>query len=268
MHIISTRGLREQGVSQRKLNAALRSGALSRIRRGWYCTPEAHESVVRAVRAGGALTCVSALSLHGVWTMPDPFVHVRIARGVKAIPSEGVRIHWSDARKRESVLVDPVDSALRIAFRCADLRAAVVALDSAMNQGLISAPQAAALAAGSRARHIVGLTDASSQSGLETLVRLALRRRGITVRTQVRIEGVGRVDLLVGDRLVIELDGRAWHDRAGDFDRDRRRDQLLVARGYAVMRASYSQVMEWVELEQSILAVVRRGGHRWPRRRS
>ena len=37
-------------------------------------------------------------------------------------------------------------------------------------------------------------------------------------------------------RLVLEADGRSWHARLEDFDRDRARDNLAVANGYAVLR--------------------------------
>jgi very-short-patch-repair endonuclease len=71
------------------------------------------------------------------------------------------------------------------------------------------------------------------------------------------------VDLLVGDRLVVELDGEQWH--GGDrFEEDRRRDLALVAAGYLVVRISYRQVMnEWDAIERLLLEIIRRRDHRW-----
>jgi very-short-patch-repair endonuclease len=84
----------------------------------------------------------------------------------------------------------------------------------------------------------------------------------------VFIEGVGRVDVLVGDRLVLELDGYGFHATGESFETDRRRDLALAARGYRVIRLSYRQVMfEWNEAERVILSMVRRGEHVRPRRR-
>ncbi|MCS5721904.1 endonuclease domain-containing protein [Herbiconiux sp. CPCC 203407] len=109
--------------------------------------------------------------------------------------------------------------------------------------------------------------DARAESGLETHVRLLLRSVGIRVEVQVQISGVGRVDLLVGDRLVIETDGREWHSDARSFADDKRRDLALVERGYLVLRLSSAQVMFESEL---VLDVVRRllarGEHRWAAR--
>ena len=78
------------------------------------------------------------------------------------------------------------------------------------------------------------------------------------------IAGVGRVDFLIGDRLVLEADGYEWHGERVAFERDRKRDRELVRRGYIVIRATYSQVMD--ELDAIVLAVLdvlRRRDHRW-----
>ncbi|MDR6905382.1 very-short-patch-repair endonuclease [Agromyces sp. 3263] len=80
---------------------------------------------------------------------------------------------------------------------------------------------------------------------------------------QVVIDGAGRVDILVSDRLVIEVDGRAFHTGTA-FDEDRRRDFELVTRGYLVLRLSYRQVVhDWDRTCAGILALVARNEHLW-----
>jgi very-short-patch-repair endonuclease len=267
--VASARALAARGVTRRQLEAALRAGAIERIRRGWYRGPGAPSSVVLAVSAGGVLTCGSALELQGVWMLPDSRVHVRVARGVSLVRSEGLVVHWSDRRAEPGFPMDPVPDAIQRAVSCLDLRAAVVAMDSALNRRLISRAQLEAMCASARGRRLLRLVDGASESGLETIARLALRRWRVKVRTQVPIAGVGRVDLLIGDRLVLELDGQGWHDRPGDFESDRARDRALVAAGYLPMRASYRQVLtEWGAVEQQLLQVIRAGRHRWPRTRA
>lgn len=55
--------------------------------------------------------------------------------------------------------------------------------------------------------------------------------------------GRGRVDrYLPDDRLILEFDGRRWHTRVADFDRDRWRDAHAVANGLAVLRFTYAHV--------------------------
>ena len=49
-----------------------------------------------------------------------------------------------------------------------------------------------------------------------------------------------RADSLVPSwRLFVEADGRAWHSRVADFERDRRRDRDALAHGYEVARYTY-----------------------------
>lgn len=66
----------------------------------------------------------------------------------------------------------------------------------------------------------------------------------------------GRVDFaLPAERLIVELDGRRWHTRVADFDRDRWRDNEAIAAGWRVLRFT------WVHLTvtpDEVVALVRR----------
>ena len=71
--------------------------------------------------------------------------------------------------------------------------------------------------------------------------------------------------MIVGDRLIIELDGRAFHS-AGDFENDRKQDLELALRGYLVVRLSYRMVvLDWDSTHRSVRELVARGLHRWNR---
>jgi predicted transcriptional regulator of viral defense system len=57
-------------------------------------------------------------------------------------------------------------------------------------------------------------------------------------------EGPLEVDFCWPDRrLVVEADGFEWHRSRARFEDDRRRDQLLQAAGYAVVRVTWRQLM-------------------------
>jgi very-short-patch-repair endonuclease len=61
------------------------------------------------------------------------------------------------------------------------------------------------------------------------------------------------VDLLWRrERLVVEIDGHAFHGHRSAFERDRRRDQVLAAAGFRVIRIT------WLQLEREPLAVIGR----------
>ena len=68
--------------------------------------------------------------------------------------------------------------------------------------------------------------------------------------------------MLVGSRLVIEVDSVAHHTDAFAYSNDRRRDLELVSRGYLVVRIAWHQVMyDWECVEQHILEIVGAGDH-------
>lgn len=66
---------------------------------------------------------------------------------------------------------------------------------------------------------------------------------GLRVEPGVRIAGVGWVDLVVEGRVVVELDGFAYHSGRAEYREDRRRDRELVRQGYLVLRFTYEDVM-------------------------
>jgi very-short-patch-repair endonuclease len=108
-------------------------------------------------------------------------------------------------------------------------------------------------------RRLAGRATAHSDSGTESLLKLELLRLGIPFIQQALIDGVGAVDFLIGERLVIEVDSRAHHS---DPYRDRRRDAELGIRGYRVLRFMYSQIVyEWPVVEAAILAAMLRADH-------
>lgn len=48
-------------------------------------------------------------------------------------------------------------------------------------------------------------------------------------------------------RIIVEGDGRRWHTRQADYDRDRLRDNEAVAQGYAVLRFTYRMLRDTPE---------------------
>lgn len=112
-------------------------------------------------------------------------------------------------------------------------------------------------------RDLLALADGAAQSGLETKVRLGLRSRRVKVRSQVWISGLGRVDLLVGDRLIIEVDGYQTHGSPARFQEDRRRDREAALQGYLVLRFTYWDICyDWDRRLEATLDIVRRDRHR------
>jgi hypothetical protein len=88
----------------------------------------------------------------------------------------------------------------------------------------------------------------ATESYLETRGIQVLRSAGLPTgprQVEVRDDGayVGRVDLLLGERVVVEFDGRAFHDLdPATFSGDRRRWTKLEELGYLVAIFTFEDV--------------------------
>ena len=92
-------------------------------------------------------------------------------------------------------------------------------------------------------------------------MRLFFVKRGIPVQAQAEIAGVGLVDLLVGDRLIVECDSQAHHGET-NYENDRRRDLAARDLGFTTLRLSYQQIWKhWPATQQSLIHEIRARRH-------
>ena len=247
------------GATKHAIEIAVRDGSIRRLRWGWYATTEADPDVVEAVQRGGVLSCVSALARHGVWVpRSDGRVHVRGNSQAHRRRNDYCRQH---ARPQHEVsAVDDVPIALRHAIRCiTDDELVVAVCDSILNNRLMTLPElrAAFSTAPARLRGLVEMCDARADSGLETVSRLRIHALGYDVRPQVRIQGVGLVDLLVDDSVIVELDGRQHRDDDAQYAKDRHRDRVAQLNGYPVLRLTYADVFGgWPQAARDLARLV------------
>jgi very-short-patch-repair endonuclease len=269
--------LRMAGFSKGQLAAAVRTGRVLRPRKAWYVGPSTPPALAAAVRVGGRATCVTALHHHEVWlTDHIPLVHVAVHRSasrLRAVSNPHERqstigdavVHWVDTPRPRlaegSRLLEPPVGALRDVVGCLTGEELLATVESALHRGYVKSREWSALLAGMSRSEQALLEQASglSGSGIETLFVSRARRLGLRVRQQVQI-GPDRVDAVIGDRLVVELDGAAFHDPHAD----RVRDARLVIAGRHVLRFDYGQVIyDWRSVEKVLIASVIRGDHLW-----
>lgn len=132
---------------------------------------------------------------------------------------------------------------------------ALIVWESALNRSLVDPLDLARVTwRGERARRLAKEAGRASDSGLETRFVIGMRRAGIGVRQQVWI--LGRpVDALIGERLVVQIDGYAFHSDARQRREDIAHDRALRLAGYTVFRFEYHQLVHhW----PTVLAEVRR----------
>ncbi|HMS77580.1 DUF559 domain-containing protein [Gordonia sp. (in: high G+C Gram-positive bacteria)] len=247
-----------------EIRRLISAGQLRPVRRGWYAAPWADKTVVAAVASGGVCSCVSALKLAGVW-VPNigRRTHARACGAAHRARPDNDFCRQYGRPEPEDQAVDGVDVALRHAVRCLDGEGIIVVVDSIINLGLAGRDEVAHLLrqCPAEVRNLVDKCD-TAESGTETMVRCRLRAHNVKLTPQVWIRGIGRVDFLVGNRLIIEVDSEEFHHNVAQFHKDRERDRIAVEKGYLVVRLTYHDIVrDWAAAEESILEIVRRRDH-------
>lgn len=258
--IYSYQDLRTMGYSRRTIDRFTETGLLERVTRGWFATPDTDPTIKAAFGSGGRLTCISACRLLNLWIPPQEDVGLHIAfhpRRGNISPPKNAIIHRTLFPKHlphlhiSDVLIDLI--------RCRSPETVLIILESAICKKLVSFDEAWELIKHARKenRGTLRKLSAKSESGSETRVRLSLIQHKFSVKEQVQIAGVGRVDLLVGNT-IIECDGRRYHIAESTFEQDHRRDLAAQHAGYRVIRLSYQQVwMDWARTQEMLLAILR-----------
>lgn len=268
--VVKTEQFLREGSTARELRRAVVSGSLLRIRKGWYALPGVDPMLEQAFRVGGVLACAGAAVSHGLWVPDFRGLHVAVPEHASRLrdrerhflrlqSADDVVVHWSSEAPAPCTLVQGVEDCIVSAAACQGAEFAFVLLESALRLGLIGAEGKgrvlARLPAGIRA--LLRWAGSASESGLESMVAFRLRRLGIAFRQQVRIGG-RRVDFLLGEALILEVDGAAFHDA----DRDNRRDIELGRLGYRIHHFRTEVVLRaWASAEADIVAAISRGDH-------
>ena len=263
-----TSELKQRGVTEAELTRAVRSTQVVRVRQGVYALPEVSEGERHAACHGGTLGCCAAGELHGLWILKTPEQH-HIWLGNAGTPRSDCtdcRVHWDDGVVQVGK-PPPVHNVLLQIAVCADEDTFFAAFESALRRQMISPSGIAWLWSRlPRAmRWLIDFARADADSGLESLFRLRMHRLGVQVRCQVSIRTVGKVDFVVGDRLIIEADGRENHEREKERSKDLARDAAAAALGFETLRFTYAMIVHhWDVVEAAMLAKLAEGAHLRP----
>lgn len=262
------------GLSRATIATAVRRQEIIRVRQGWYANPWLAVPLQQAARVGGQLACLSAAAHWKLWHIEDGMLHVAVDENacqlrtrtsyrtrLRPPDAADVLVHWSGRADWASRVVVPPEVCLRQVARCCDTEGALVVAESALNSRLVSPAEWTSILSElpHPARRALEQASPLSGSGTETLFVHRIRRAGVAVRQQVPFPGVGYVDCLIGERLVVELDSIAHHS---DPTVDRQRDAVLSAIGCRVLRFMGGQVLHsWPQVQRSVMAAVTRGDH-------
>ena len=258
--------LRGRGFSRRTIEGAVAARELTRPRNGWVALPNADPLLVAAARAGVVLTCQTQARRLDLWVLGDDTIHVAAPphRRIGEV-KKGTHVHWGRplVPRHPDALVDPVENVLAFVVACRPHEEALVNWESALRQQLVTRASLQRLPFASAARALLAECSLHSDWGLETLVPARLHFLWLPIRQQVWLAGHA-VDFLIGDRLVLQVDG--GHHVGVQRRSDIAHDAQLALLGYHVIRVDYVQVVTmWQEVHDLVVRAIAQGLHEAPR---
>ncbi len=195
----------------------------------------------------------SAAAVWGLAATPSFVAITQIGRSAEK--QEGLRLHrvaWLDIRDVTIHAGFPVTSPARTLIDCAGRGPVDRLLNEARVLKLVS--DAAILAAMARCPGRKGIASLRgllsdryeqgySRSGAERRLRQLVKAAGLTPPAfNAYVQGFEVDAVWAAERLVVEVDGYGAHGHQAAFERDRAKDQALIAAGYVVVRFTWNQL--------------------------
>ena len=243
--------LKHHGVSEWGLRCAKQAGRITSPDPGTYALPNAPSARVAAVALLGQVTCVTACS---AWKLrqldPPDAIHIAVPGNRHVAPGRLERLGLVGVHRGAMWLPDQralsVRDALDTSAMCATPLQQLVMVDAALEAGLIQYPELLFFRCGRAKRRewLRRSANGGAMSVSETVARAALAAAGYKPRVQVRRPGIGILDLAVGKRFYIEVDGFEEHSKWGQFTKDRRRDREVSAGRDWTLRYTYWDAVE------------------------
>jgi very-short-patch-repair endonuclease len=261
--VVARAQLRDAGLTDAGVARRVRDGRLRRVHRGVYAVGHRALTVegrwMAAVLAGGPGAVLSHASAAAAWDLRrtssrviDVSVPTRAGRERRA----GLRLHRSatlTSRDVAEIRCVPVTSVARTIIDLSDKlkgRALEHVVDLADQRGLIDFADLRTANRASLRAVLQNYRPAPTRSELEeAFIRLCDEHGIPRPETNVLIEGI-LVDFVWRERrLIVEVDGYAYHRAPSRFERDRENDVTLTIQGWRVMRFTWRKVQErgaWV----------------------
>ena len=240
--------------TRRRLRRAVRDGEILQLSRGRFLLPTAEDAHRKAAELFGVVSLRSAAAHYG-WEMkiqpPEPEITVRSNRKLTKERRAGTRILWVDLETDD--VRNGVTTPLRSVVDCArhlPFDEALAIVDSALRSGLVTPDDlrwAIVRGAGAAVVHrVFRHADGRAANAFESVLRALCIEAGLRCEPQLALDlGTGTVhpDLVDRERrLVLEADSWTFHAQRKAHSRDCARYNLLVIRGWRVLRFTWEQV--------------------------
>jgi len=260
----SRRQALDAGIPRSTVTRRLASGAWREL------TPRAYVTALTLVSpltrawaghltTGGTVSHASAACLHGYGPVPDA-VHVTVSRRVHVdeagVVEHRVRLEDVDVTRRDGLPITTAERTLVDLLATGSEGEARGLLFRAVQQNWLDEPALRAHIDRRRGMHgtkqlrkLVELLGTGAHSVAERRLHEILTQvPGLRWQANVPVctpEGTFVPDVVLHDhRVVIEVDGRRYHSDAGQFGRDRERQNVLTRDGWTVLRFTWWDIVE------------------------
>ena len=266
------------GLSQDAVERRVHIGAWRRVGRGVYVAADRDFTDSARVRAAvlsagerAVLSGPAAAWWHGLTSVPPTQIEVTLPRSRRVVPAPGVRLRRRDLAARDIVHRRGLDvtalplTAIEAATECGfDVLDTALARHTSLPAVRAAHRRNLGRRGSKKAGRMLEVAGCGARSDGERRLVNILRRNGITGwEANLRVPGAV-IDLAFRRRRVaVEVDGFAFHSDARTFRHDRRRQNLLVAAGWTVLRFTWHDL---VEDECGVVARIRAAiGEPYPR---
>ena len=286
--VVCRRQLLALGLGPSAVDRWLAGGALHRMHAGVYAVGHRaigpHGRWMAAVLACGPDAVLSHASAAALWGLrPTGRAAVDVtAPGRSRHGRAGIAVHRvrrldpADRAEREAI---PVTTVARVLLDLAGVlgpRELERALEAAERLRLLDVGALEATIRRSPGRRLGRLATAIAEEREPPPVRSELERRFLDVcedaglpppAVNAMVEGLEVDAVWRGSRLVVELDGHAFHGTRAAFERDRERDATLQLAGYRVLRLTHRRLGDPEAVAGMLRGLLPSGAQALPRRR-
>jgi very-short-patch-repair endonuclease len=265
--VVSRRQLLERGLTKGDVERRLRSRRLNRVHRGVYAVGHRVLTLegrwmAATLATGGALSHASAAAAWDLRRAGGGVIDVSVASGAGREKRAGIRLHRSGTLSASDITTHrgiPITTPARTIIDLARTlkgRPLEQLVDLADQRGLVDFDDLTSANPASLRAVLKQYAPAATRSEMEErFLRLCDDHRIPRPETNRIIEGI-EVDFVWRDRrLIVEVDGYAYHRSPSAFERDRERDVTLTTSGWRVLRFTWAKILRragWVAA--SILA--------------
>lgn len=260
--VISRRQALDAGLLHHQIRRLLRRKEWARVHHGVYVDHTGPLTWLQRAWAAVLYAAPAALCLESALSIEGSLIHVAVSRQrAKLVEPDGVRIHHLDHLDERALWnVGPPrlryeEAALDIAVRATGFDAIAVLADACQSRRTTAHRLLRALDSRQRVRNrrwlkavLVDIAEGTCSVLEHGYLNRVERAHGLPrAKRQARSMssiGVSYRDTEYGERLIVELDGRLFHDSASARSKDFERDLDAAVDGRSTVRLTYHQVFE------------------------